>query len=373
MAIDRSQFHAEQLRSPLKLTSTRVWRAGYGGRELEKLLGKANPADSHYTEDWIMSTVQPRNLSKESSAGEGLSFLEGQDVTLRDILEVYPEEALGKKHYAQLGSNPGILPKIIDVAEREVIQVHPDKETAMRLFQSPFGKTECWHVLAVREDSDITPGIYLGFKEGITREYWKQLFETQDIPAMLDAMHFFPVQPGDTFLVESGVPHAVSADFMFFEMQEPTDFTVRMERLTSTGFELNDFMCHNGLGFDTMFDCFHFDGLPEEVALSQYKIPLKTLCKTEGCTLSEIVGYDATDCFKLYRYDVRSSCQLTSDNLYSALYIIGGKGTLVCGDREYPLAAGNQYYLSACCEDVTLLASGDDPLVVFRCYGPQLK
>ena len=41
----------------------------------------------------------------------------------------------------------------------------------------------------------------MGFKEGITRQRWKEIFDTQDIPAMLDALHKFPVQPGETYLI----------------------------------------------------------------------------------------------------------------------------------------------------------------------------
>jgi len=36
---------------------------------------------------------------------------------------------------------------------------------------------------------------------------------------------------------------------MMIEIQEPTDFRIRMENVTPSGFEIDDRMCHQGLGF----------------------------------------------------------------------------------------------------------------------------
>ena len=62
--------------------------------------------------------------------------------------------------------------------------------------------------------------MYLGFKENITRSYFKTLFEKQDIPAMLDTMHRFEVSEGDVILVTAGTPHAIGAGCFLLEIQE---------------------------------------------------------------------------------------------------------------------------------------------------------
>lgn len=367
-----TEFSVCDLYAPLKLETTRVWRTGQGGRELDKMLGEPHPADSHFPEDWIMSTVEARNVGREDIE-EGLSYLSGSNITLKAVLEKFPEKALGARHTAQVGNVPGVLAKIVDTSERTTIQVHPDSETAARLFHSPFGKTESWHVLGVRADAARQPGVYLGFKEGITREKWKQIFDAQNIPAMLDCMHYFPVKPGDTFLIRAGVPHAVSENFMFLEMQEPTDFTIRTERKTTSGFPVDDFLCHQGLGFDTMFDCFHYDGLSDEQAKREYMVPTRVLEQEAGYIRKEIVGYAQTNCFKLHRYEISAQCLVQSESVCSGLFVLSGKGVLISGQKDYDLGVGDQFFIPACCSDFELYASGLDPLVVFRCYGPQLK
>ena len=44
---------------------------------------------------------------------------------------------------------------------------------------------------------------------------------------MLDCLHKFEVNKGDTFLIEGGIPHAIGAGCFLVEVQEPTDYTIR--------------------------------------------------------------------------------------------------------------------------------------------------
>ena len=62
----------------------------------------------------------------------------------------------------------GVLTKLIDSAERLTLQVHPDKPTALRLFQSQYGKTECWHILSGHPVNGEEPCIYYGFQPDMT-------------------------------------------------------------------------------------------------------------------------------------------------------------------------------------------------------------
>lgn len=366
----KNSFSEEDLNRPLKLAAARVWRTGLGGRELDKMLGKADAADSHFSENWIMSTVEARNVGREELADEGLSYLEGTNLTLKEILNTYPIQTLGEAHVEQIGKVPGVLAKINDVAERTTIQVHPDKDTAQKLFHSAFGKTESWHVLSVREDAEEQPGVYLGFKEGITREYWRRMFDEQNIPAMLDCLHYFPVKPGDQFLVQAGVPHAVSAGFMFLEMQEPTDYTIRVERKSPSGFQVADYQCHQGLGFERMFDCFHYNGIQKEEASAKYMVQTKKLEENNDYVRYETVGYDDTKCFKLQRYVINAECQMSSEGVCSGLFVQEGAGKLICDGITQELKVGEQFFVSSCCHNFMIQLTGEAPMIIFRCYGP---
>ena len=77
---------------------------------------------------------------------------------------------------------------------------------------------------------------------------------------MLSCLHKVPVKKGDTFIIRGGVPHGIGAGCFLVEIQEPTDYTIRTERVTPSGLPVADAMCHQGLGFEKMFDCFDYQG-----------------------------------------------------------------------------------------------------------------
>lgn len=214
---------------PFLLDNPRAWRTYLGGRMLDALHGDSNGEDGHFPEEWILSTVAARNAGREQFPEEGMSHLRGTDVTLKSVLESDTEGYLGK---GSVQPTLGVLTKLIDSAERLTLQVHPDKPTALRLFQSQYGKTECWHILSGHPVNGEEPCIYYGFQPDMTRARWEALFHAQDIPGMLAGMQKYPVHPGDTILIEGGMPHAIGAGCFLVEIQEPTDYTIRVERTT---------------------------------------------------------------------------------------------------------------------------------------------
>ena len=356
---------------PLKLTSPRVWRTYLGGSLIDAIHGLPEGTDSQFPEEWIMSVVNARNVGREHILDEGLCYLDGTQTTLRDYIEEDPEGTLGKAHLDKLGVTTGVLVKIIDAAERLTVQAHPDKEKAMELFGSAFGKTECWHILGCRTIDGEEPCIYLGFKEGITREYWKQCFDHQDIPAMLGCLHRFPVQPGETYLIPGGVPHAIGAGCLLIEIQEPTDYTVRTERVTPKGLRISDHQCHQGLGFEKMFDCFAYEGLSIAQAKKRFCVPGVVLEQGEHMLRMELVGSAWTDCFRLERYEFYEDGTIPAAGVMSGLYMISGSGILAGDGYRKEFGPGTQFFLAASCAGVKVETK--EPVIVFRCFGPEVK
>ena len=341
------------LNQPLRLSRAGAWRTYIGGSMIEALHGNHNAPDTNFPEEWIMSTVRARNDGREDIV-EGISFVSGTDLTLRDVINENPEAALGKQHVEHFGNTLGVLVKIIDSAERLTIQVHPTKEKAKELFDSEYGKTECWHILGGREINGEKPCIYFGFKEGITREYWRDVFDRQDIPAMLGCLHKFEVKKGDTFLIEGGMPHAIGAGCFLIEVQEPTDYTIRTERVTPKGLQVTDFMCHQGLGFDKMFDCFTYDGFSKSEVRERWGI------KRKG---KSVISYDNTPMFQLDIIDIDGAETLKSNEVFSGIYVLEGEGELN-GERIKP---GSQYFIPAACEKFDVKGN----LKLIRFYGPK--
>ena len=150
------------------------------------------------------------------------------------------------------------------------IQVHPDKTYAREILGSDYGKTESWYILGSNSEL-IQPCIYLGFKPGVTREIWKDIFDRQDIPAMLDCLHKIPVHAGECYFISAGVPHAIGEGCFLAEIQEPTDYTMRTELVTPAGLRIHENQCHQGVGYEKMLDCFHYDGASLEETLALWR------------------------------------------------------------------------------------------------------
>jgi mannose-6-phosphate isomerase len=355
----------------MKLSYSRVWRTYIGGKKLDEIAGKQNPKDGHFPEIWLMSVVQAFNAGRENIC-EGLNYLEESSplISLKEAIENSPEELLGVEHTKVYGANPGILVKLIDAAERLTIQVHPTREKARALFGSSFGKTECWYCLGGRVINGQQPCIYLGFKEGISKEYWRELFDKQDITGMLNCLHKFDINPGDIFLVEGGIPHAIGAGCFLVEIQEPTDYTIRVERTTPAGLAVADAMCHQGLGFDRMFECFDYNGLSGDEVRSKWKLSPKTEC-IGGNRVTSLVGYEETPFFKMELLDIPANNKIKlGEEKFLGLYVLSGSGTLSYKNERTDFCTGDQFFLPATGVVIDLKAS--TPCKLLRFFGPEI-
>ena len=304
-----------------KLLPTRVFRAYYGGKNIDIMTDVENPRVSRFPEDWLASVTTAFNPGRDVE-NEGLSITE-QGMLLKDIIESNKEQMIGKR------DNMSLLFKLLDADERLVIQVHPTVEFAKEYFNSPYGKTECWYIL---NDGGY---VYLGFKPGITKEYMKKLFLKQDIEAMLSCMHRFEVKKGDFIFVAGGVPHAIGKGCFLAELQEPTDLMVIPEKVTPSGVELAEEKLHCGLGFEKMFDCFSFEGMDRETIRSKYFIQPRQIDEN----IKVIADKKITDKFRLYEIETTENYTYDMDS-YGIALVIEGEGkissiSVKMGDRLF--------------------------------------
>ncbi|MBR4887904.1 MAG: class I mannose-6-phosphate isomerase, partial [Clostridia bacterium] len=290
------------MNKPIFLKPAYAWRTYMGGKLIARLHGE-EAEDSHFPEEWLLSVVRAANAGREEIV-EGLSeTADGR--YLKDLIESDPAGMLGERHAARWGEATGVLAKILDAAERLGVQVHPTREKAQALFHSPFGKTESWYIIDTRTIDGEESCIYLGFKEGITREHWEELFHRQDVAGMLDCLHRFPVKKGDVFLVTGGTPHAIGRGCLLVEIQEPTDYTINTERYSLSGVERSDSTMHRGLGFEKMFECFDYLGRSMEETDRDHRVVRTVLEEDAAHTLTELVGYRQTPMFCLQELQVR--------------------------------------------------------------------
>lgn len=356
---------------PILLDNPRAWRTYTGGWLLDRLHGTEDGENGNFPEEWIMSVVTARNAGREEYPDEGLSHVSGTELSLKELLEARPEYYLGPDHVRRYGASLGVLVKLIDSAERLTVQVHPSREKALELFNSPYGKTECWHILGGQEVNGEKPCIYLGFRQGISRAAWKDMFDRQDIPGMLQALERFEVSEGDTIMIEGGIPHAIGAGCFLMEIQEPTDFTVRVERITPVGLRIPDMMCHQGLGFERMFDCFDYTPYSREEIHERWFLKPQKLLQSRDAEISTLVGRRSTDIFRLDEVRVHDSCRLMNDEgAFFGLYVLEGSGSLSASDgREIRLEKGQQFFVPYAAKEVGIRAESGCPLRIMRFYG----
>lgn len=357
---------------PVKLEKNRAWRTYKGGKALSKWLGEEKCEDSHYPEEWVASTVTAINGKNNSNSTEGLCTFRTKNqelVTLVDFIKSNPEKILGKQHIEKFGQDTGVLVKVLDAAERLAIQVHPSVEKAKTLFNSPYGKTEAWYVLEGREVNGEKPHIFAGFKQGMTKEKLIELFEEQDIDGMLNHMNKIYVQPGEVYLVRGGIPHAIGAGCLIIEIQEATDYTIRIERVSPSGFKIEDHLVHQGLGFEKMFECFDWQCFDEEGILNSMRL-IDQKFVDEG--VKTLISYEDTSCFAMKKINVMDEkVVLSNENTFSVLIVTEGKGHISWQSKIIPLSKGDKVFLPIECDNIELEAEVNG-LSILRCYPPKL-
>ena len=235
-----------------------------------------------------------------------------------DITEGYGRIGDGREVRALEGAELRCLVKLLDAAERLVIQVHPTREFAAEYFHSEYGKTECWYFLDCDEDACV----YIGFKEGITAERWREVFDCQDIDTMLGMLHRIPVKKGDCVFVDGGVPHAIGKGCFMVEIQEPTDLMGVTERQTPSGRVLPESKLHGGIGIDNMMKMFCYEGKSEAETVRRHR--LSAIPTSEG--VSRLVGADRTEKFALL--ELTEGARVCPDRQTGIVIVTEGEGAL---------------------------------------------
>lgn len=356
---------------PIKLKYTRVRRNYTGGLLLERWQNNPEASDGNMPEEWVASTTEAR--VDEYKANEGLSLIDfgDKDIFLRDIISMYPEQLLGEKHVEKYNTNPAVLVKMIDSCSRLYIQVHPDRDFAKKVFGSEFGKTEAWYILGGRVIDGQEPYVLLGFKEGVTKESWTELFEKQDVEGMVNSLHRFPVKAGDVFFIESGVPHAIGSGCFLLEVQEPTDYTFRVERYTHDKRKLPENFNHQGVGFDNMIDSFHYKSFTREEILSTLYLKPTVVEKQDGGTRTSIISSYHTDFFTMDKLEVTESFCSKNSHSFTVGVVVSGTGKIIWEDGEMYIGQADELFLPAKLKDITWQSTGHAALEVILCFPPK--
>jgi mannose-6-phosphate isomerase len=355
---------------PLLLRHARVERTYTGGKLLDEWQGVPQPRDGRSPESWIASAVGSR-YAKDPEAG--LSVVDGPEYAGRklcDLVAADPNGLLGQAHAAVYGSDLGYLAKVIDSDTRLNVQTHPTREKARALFGSAFGKTEAWYIIGGREIESEEPYVLLGFKPGITRREWVALVEAGNREALVGRLHRLPARPGDVFFIESGVPHAIGSGCLLVEVQEPTDITFRVEKMTGPDGPYPEEVYHQGVGYEKMFDCFDYTGYTaDEIAAKVRRVP----CLASSCSaydLETLIGPGDTSFFGLQRLCIRSSFALTLEDRFASAVVLSGSGEVSSDAGTVLVKPSSELFLPRSENPYFITNNGSKELELLICRPP---
>ena len=187
---------------PLRLQAVQkemVW----GGRNLERLVGKSLPPKVLIGETW--------------EAWDGCIIENGahQGQKLQDVIAQDPVGLLGTPD-----ARFPLRFKFIDAQNDLSVQVHPNDAQAQAMEHYPFGKTEAWYIL----DAEPNAKLILGFNRSVTRD---DILKALNDKTLVSLLTFVPVQRGDVIFVPAGTVHAICKGIVVAEIQENSDITYR--------------------------------------------------------------------------------------------------------------------------------------------------
>jgi mannose-6-phosphate isomerase len=182
----------------------------WGGRRLERSLGKRLPPGDDWAESW--------EICDRGADQSVVEFGPLAGSTLGNLMGRYGRDLLGR-HHPQ--TRFPLLLKLLDAARTLSVQVHPDDARAARLTPPDLGKTEAWVVL------EAEPGslIYAGLKPGVDRNGLATAIREGRCE---NCLHVVRASPGDCIFLPAGTVHAIGAGLLVAEIQQSSDVTYRL-------------------------------------------------------------------------------------------------------------------------------------------------
>lgn len=190
----------------IPILKEKVW----GGSKLSQLFNKNG--EGKIGESWEVSAVNEDVSIVDNGSLKGNN--------LNQLIEVYQHRLVGNKVYRTFGNKFPLLFKFIDAKEDLSVQLHPNDELAKKRHNS-FGKTEMWYIL----DAEVKGKLVLGFNKKMNKSTYKKHLSENTLSEIL---HSEKVEKGDSFIIESGIVHAIGAGVVLAEIQQTSDVTYRI-------------------------------------------------------------------------------------------------------------------------------------------------
>ena len=354
----------DAIKRPLLLPYHPLYRFYKGGSLVRAFRGLPIGPDDWWSEDWVGSCTLAGNADPDGSP-QGLSTVEVTDVgpvTLKSLVETFPEEMVGARFAERWGQTTAVLVKILSPAGPVPLHVHPSRDWAAQHLGTSFGKLEGWLLLETPGDGTEPAYFATGFKEGVTRQWFRDMVDRRNGQALRDALHRTEVHPGEVYVAYPGVPHCVGPQVLAIEVQEPTDHMVIAECSGQ-----NEAGATMGLGWNVALDLIDYRPNERETAIARARQQAKVLRDQGDNRETRLVNSDVLDFFDATRLDVTDEITVEDGRFYVGI-VTSGAGTIKGDFGTLPIRKGEAF---ACAASLGhRVQAGRAPLKVVRCMGP---
>ncbi|HVF84521.1 MAG TPA: type I phosphomannose isomerase catalytic subunit [Abditibacteriaceae bacterium] len=321
----------------------------YGGRRFVEVLGIENiPRDRDIAETWEIAD----HGEEQSVVVNGP--LAGS--TLRQLMMQFKSELVGDEVWARYGDYFPLLLKFLDCDKRLPAHMHPNDADAERLEMNDTGKTEAWYIVKADEGA----GAYCGNLPGLTPQNFREAIDRGD--TYDGVMKKVSTTTDETYFVPPGRLHGLDAGNLAFEIQQNSD--------AGFGWDWAGFVEAGVIAAEDVephkknaIECALYEDGPQE--------------QTRYVTIDER-GTERTFCaacryFVLERWT--SSTRFAFEDgaaRFNTWTLIGGSAKFSSG-AETVLAKKGESLLLPAQIAVQIEPQGDEPLVMLRCYVPDLE
>ncbi|HEY45338.1 MAG TPA: hypothetical protein G4O14_00990 [Anaerolineae bacterium] len=362
--MDETKLLRNAIRLPLLLPYHPLHRFYRGGSLVRTFRGIPDTPDDWWSEDWVGSCTVAGNPDPEGNQ-QGLSSVDIPQVgsvTLKSLIELFPEEMLGVDFVEHWGPTPGVLVKILSPAIPVPLHFHPDRAWAREHLDSKFGKTEGWILLNTTGDGEEPAYFAAGFKEGVDRVWFREAIEQRRHQAMRERLHREQVHPGQVLVAHPGVPHCMGPQILSIELQEPTDHMVIAEYSGEDEAEAT-----MGLGWDKALDIVDFSPTTKEAAFSK-ALQTPSVLREKGETREiRLVNEEVLEFFDATRLEVADEVYVEDGRYYVGI-VTEGEGMIEGDFGSMPIHSGQSFVCAATLQH--RIRVDKKPLQVIRCMGP---
>jgi mannose-6-phosphate isomerase class I len=334
-------------------------------------------------ERWIGSTTKADN--KVGVPNEGLSYLNldlQQKITLKEAVELFPEEIMGKD-YAATHRSLGRLPKIFDYEFRLPFHIHQMQKHAQLLGRN--SKEEAYY-FPEGLNMGKEPDTFFGVHPYITREKKYDLL----LPAMVEwkddsILQFawaYKLMPDDGWHIPSGVTHAPGSA-LTIELQEDSDVFAMMQAKTG-GKIIDKELLYKDVrkidrekyGEKIILEMIDWETSGDPYFYENRHTPPVLIDGTKSKDGEEYWIFYNTNKFSGKKLIVHPKGKFVSKD--KGLYnILVWKGKGIFGGIEIEAGNHNKEELLICYDaainSLTVENTGSDDLVIFKFFGPDIN